>query len=182
MKIHKTKIEGLLILEPNIFKDERGYFFESYHAAKYHELGVECSFVQDNQSLSSAGTLRGLHFQKPPFDQAKLVRVVRGSVYDVAIDLRRGSPTYGQYEGVILDGEKNNQFFIPSGFAHGFLALEDNTLFTYKCSNYYHKASEGGIIWNDPSLNINWNYLNPMVSEKDILLPKLESFESPFIL
>jgi len=181
MNIITTKIEGLLILEPQIFQDERGYFYETYQFEKFKGLGIEETFVQDNQSLSSEGTLRGLHFQKPPFGQAKLVRVVRGRVLDIAVDLRKGSPTYGHYEKVELSDQNHRQFFIPIGFAHGFLSLENNTLFTYKCSNYYNKASEGGLLWNDPSIEIDWGFSNPLVSAKDQILPILEGFETPFI-
>jgi len=182
MLFKKTSIDGLMIIEPRIFKDERGYFTETYQFEKFKEAGISLNFVQDNQSESIRGTLRGLHFQKPPFDQAKLVRVVRGRVLDVAVDIRKGSPSFGKYEMVELSAENHLQFFIPSGFAHGFIALEDQTLFTYKCSNYYDKASEGGLLWNDPSIKIEWNFEKPLVSEKDQVLPGLQDLDSPFIL
>jgi len=181
MLFKKTSIDGLMIIEPRIFKDERGYFTETYQFEKFKEAGISLNFVQDNQSESIRGTLRGLHFQKPPFDQAKLVRVVRGRVLDVAVDIRKGSPSFGKYEMVELSAENHLQFFIPSGFAHGFIALEDQTLFTYKCSNYYDKASEGGLLWNDPSIKIEWNFEKPLVSEKDQVLPGLQDLDSPFI-
>lgn len=181
MKIINTSIQGLIILEPQIFQDERGYFYETYQFEKFKTLGIHETFVQDNQSLSSQGTLRGLHFQKPPFDQAKLVRVVRGKVLDVAVDLRKGSATYGKYEKVELSEQNHLQFFIPKGFAHGFLALENNTLFTYKCSNYYNKESESGLLWNDPEIDIKWSFSDPLVSAKDQVLPQLEGFETPFV-
>jgi len=180
MKIKTTSIEGLFVLEPHIFKDERGYFYETYQFLKFKDMGISDVFVQDNQSASVKGTLRGLHFQKPAFDQSKLVRVVRGKVLDVAVDIRKGSPTYGKYEMVELSAENHFQFYIPSGFAHGFLALEDDTIFTYKCSNYYDKASEGGLLWSDPTIAIDWNYSNPLVSAKDQILPVLSEFDSPF--
>jgi dTDP-4-dehydrorhamnose 3,5-epimerase len=180
MNVIKTKIEGLLILEPQIWQDERGYFYETYQLEKFKAFGIDILFVQDNQSLSSKGTLRGLHFQKPPYHQAKLVRVVRGRVLDVAVDLRKGSPTYGHYEKVELSDQNHLQFFIPSGFAHGFLSLEDDTVFTYKCSNYYNKSSEGGLLWNDPEIQIDWSFSSPLVSAKDQILPGLAGFETPF--
>ncbi len=137
-------------------------------------------FVQDNQSLSQKGTVRGLHFQADPHAQGKLVRVIQGAVIDVAVDIRKGSPTYGQHVAVELTGENCKMFWVPPGFAHGFSVLEDNTIFVYKCTNLYHKVSEGGLLWNDPTLNINWQVTEPVVSEKDALLPTLSNFESPF--
>jgi dTDP-4-dehydrorhamnose 3,5-epimerase len=181
MEIIPSTLKGLILLEPKIFEDERGYFYESYQAEKFLDFGINVTFVQDNQSKSIAGTLRGLHFQIPPYDQAKLVQVVKGSVMDVAVDIRVGSPTYGKYEVVELSDQNHRQFFIPSGFAHGFLALENNTIFTYKCSNYYHKSFEGGLLWSDSKVDIDWNFKNPLVSEKDQVLPELESFNSPFL-
>jgi|SRR2546428_2247315 len=180
MNVKSTPIAGLLIIEPTVFKDDRGYFFESYSQKKYTEAGIDAAFVQDNQSLSQKGTLRGLHFQAPPFAQGKLVRVISGSVLDVAVDIRTNSPTYGQYFSVELSGDNQLQFWIPSGFAHGFITLEDNTIFTYKCTNYYDKNSEGGIVWNDPDLNIEWNVAEPLISEKDAILPLLRDLKSPF--
>jgi len=151
----KTDIEGVLVIEPKVFGDERGYFMETYNKTDFHKAGITCEFVQDNQSKSRKGVLRGLHFQKQ-FPQAKLVRVTKGEVYDVAVDLRKDSPTYGKYVGVILSTEKKNMFFIPKGFAHGFLVLSEEAEFTYKCDEFYHPEDEGGIRWDDPSIGIEW--------------------------
>jgi dTDP-4-dehydrorhamnose 3,5-epimerase len=175
-----TTIEGLVLIEPKIFSDERGYFYETYSVQKFKDLGIDADFVQDNQSFSSKGALRGLHFQKPPYAQAKLVRVIKGKVIDIAVDIREGSKTYGTFEMVELSEENHLQFYIPIGFAHGFITLEKDTIFCYKCSNYYNKESEGGILWSDPSLNIDWGSEKPRVSDKDLLLPTLENFKSPF--
>jgi len=180
MEFEKTTIEGLLILKPRIFNDERGYFYESYNKTSFAENGFDIEFVQDNQSLSQKGVLRGLHFQAPPFEQGKLVRVIQGSVLDVAVDIRPHSPTYGQYVSVLLSGENKTQFWIPPGFAHGFLTLEDNTLFCYKCTGPYSKESECAILWNDPQLNIDWNIEKPIVSTKDQEAELFERFTSPF--
>ena len=180
MEIIKTSIEGLLIIKPDVFKDERGYFFESYNKGRFAKEGLMMNFVQDNESKSSKGVLRGLHFQKPPFAQGKLVRVIKGSVMDVAVDLRKDSPTYGKWESVVLTEENKLQFWIPEGFAHGFVTLEDNTIFNYKCTNVYNKESEGSILWNDPDINIEWNIENPILSEKDKLSPLFKDFETPF--
>lgn len=179
MKIVQTGIEGLFIVEPKIFKDDRGYFFESFSLEKFSQLtGVEISFVQDNESCSSKGVLRGMHFQKGDFAQAKLVRVVRGSVQDVAVDLRSGSPTFGKYFSVLLSGENKRQFYIPEGFAHGFLSLEEGTVFQYKCSRYYEPSSEGSIRWNDPDLAIKWSLPESqlLLSEKDRIAPSFAEF------
>ena len=181
MEIIKTSIEGLLIIKPDVFKDERGYFFESYNKERFEREGLTMDFVQDNESKSSKGVLRGLHFQKPPFAQGKLVRVVKGSVMDVAVDLRKDSPTYCRWESRILSEDNKEMFWIPEGFAHGFLTLEDNTIFNYKCTNVYNKESEGSILWNDPDINIEWNIENPILSEKDKLSPLFKEFETPFI-
>lgn len=170
MEFKNTKIEGLIEIFPRIFGDERGYFFESYQKSVFEKNGIPFDFVQDNQSFSTAGVLRGLHFQNEPFAQGKLVRVVKGKVLDVAVDIRPDSPTFGQYEKFILDDERQNMAYIPAGFAHGFLALEDS-IFSYKCTEVYNKASESGIIWNDPTLNIDWGIENPNVSAKDLELP-----------
>ncbi len=167
MNIIDTSIPGPLIIEPDVFEDSRGYFFESYNRNKFHHAGIKTEFVQDNQSKSHKNVLRGLHFQNPPYAQAKLIRVISGSVLDVAVDIRNGSPTYGKYVSTILSAENKTMFFIPEGFAHGFLTLEDNTIFCYKCSNLYHKESEGCILWNDKILNIDWGIESPIVSEKD---------------
>ncbi len=180
MEIIKTPIEGLLIIKPDVFKDERGYFYEAYNEAKYKEQGIELHFVQDNQSMSKRGVLRGLHFQKPPHAQGKLVRVLAGSVLDVAVDIRKSSPTYGKWHSVILSEENKLQYWIPPGFAHGFLTLEDNTIFSYKCTALYNKKSEGSIRWNDPDLNINWSFYEPILSEKDKMAPLFKDFETPF--
>lgn len=180
MKIEKLAIEGLLIIQPNVFKDGRGYFFEGYNQSKYHEHGLNANFVQDNLSKSAKGVLRGLHFQNPPYAQGKLVSVVRGAVIDVAVDIRRESPTYGQHHSVLLSEENSTQFFIPPGFAHGFLTLEDNTIFTYKCTEGYNKSSEGSILWNDKDLGIDWGIENPIVSEKDQVSQLFSQLESKF--
>ena len=180
MNITKTDIEGLIIIEPQIFKDSRGCFFESWNAKKIKQLGINEDFVQDNQSVSSKGVLRGLHFQNPPYAQAKLVRVIKGSVLDVAVDLRKNSPTYGMHVSVILSEENNKSFFIPKGFAHGFLSLEDNTVFNYKCSDYYNKESEGSLLWNDEYLKIDWQIDNPLISEKDLQADFFKNFKTKF--
>lgn len=178
MRIEKTSIEGLVELFPDVFGDERGYFLETYHIEKFRSLGLDYTFLQANQSFSKKGVLRGLHFQNAPYQQGKLVRVVTGKVLDVAVDLRSGSPTYGQYKTFVLDGKLSNMAYVPEGFAHGFLTLED-AVFTYQCTNVYHKASESGVIWNDPDLNINWDLekygiTEPIVSEKDLALPSFK--------
>ena len=180
MEIINTEIEGLLIIEPTVFKDDRGYFFESYNEQRYHEVGIMDVFVQDNQSCSQKGVVRGLHFQKPPFAQAKIVRVLRGAVLDFAVDIRKGSPTYGKYVSTLLTADNFRQFYIPEGFAHGFTALEDNSVFAYKCSNFYNKASEGCILFNDKDLNIDWQVESPITSEKDLYGERFADFDSPF--
>ena len=180
MIITKTDIQGLIIIEPQIFKDSRGCFFESWNAKKFKQLGISEDFVQDNQSVSSKGVLRGLHFQNPPYAQAKLVRVLKGSVLDVAVDLRKNSTTYGMHVSVILSEENNKSFFIPKGFAHGFLSLEDNTVFNYKCSDYYNKESEESLLWNDEFLKIDWQIDNPLVSEKDLQADLFKNFKTKF--
>lgn len=177
MKIIETGFDGLYEIESTVFGDDRGYFFESYRKKTFEELGIQTDFVQDNESFSVKGTLRGLHFQSQPYAQAKLVRVALGKVMDVAVDLRPNSPTFGKHHTVILDAKKHNLFLVPVGFAHGFLALEDS-VFSYKCTNYYNKASEGGILWNDPELNIDWQIENPIVSEKDKLLPNFAAYKN----
>ncbi len=181
MQIEKTNIEGLLVITPRVFNDNRGYFMESYnHAQWFKSLGV--SFVQDNESLSKKGVLRALHFQNPPFAQDKLVRVVKGAVLDVAVDLRIDSPTYGQHYKIILSAENKKQFFIPKGFAHGFLALEEGSIFSYKCSNYYHAESEENILWNDPDIGIDWGVKNPLISERDAKATLFRDYQSQFKL
>lgn len=167
MKVMKTPIEGALVIEPDVFCDQRGFFLETYQAARYRDvLGAEFNFLQDNYSRSSKGVLRGLHFQKTK-PQGKLVRVVVGEVYDVAVDIRRNSPTYAQYYGVRLNAENKWQFWLPPGLAHGFLVLSDIADFEYKCTDYYDSSDEGCLIWNDPEININWPFSNPLLSDKD---------------
>lgn len=180
MEVIETKIKNLLIIKPKVFADARGYFFESYNEGVFKENNITAHFVQDNQSLSNAGVLRGLHYQAPPFDQGKLVRVINGAVLDIAVDIRKNSPTYGQHVAIELTEENKTMFYIPPGFAHGFLTLKDNTIFSYKCTNLYNKTSEGCVLWNDTDLNINWNVENPILSEKDILGTPFKDFVSPF--
>ncbi|MCA0363842.1 MAG: dTDP-4-dehydrorhamnose 3,5-epimerase [Bacteroidetes bacterium] len=166
------KIKGLIEVTPKVFEDNRGYFFESYREELFQKNGITERFVQDNQSFSTKGVLRGLHYQRAPFAQGKLVRVIMGSVLDVAVDIRPDSPTFGQYEAFLLTAQNQKMLYLPPGFAHGFVTLED-AIFTYKCTNLYDKASEGGIIYNDPALNIDWGITDPVVSEKDLILPVL---------
>ncbi len=180
MTVTPTPIADLLVITPQIFADDRGYFFESYNKKKYEEAGIPSTFVQDNQSLSQKGVLRGLHFQLPPYAQAKLVSVVKGAVLDVAVDIRKNSATYGQHFSIILSEENKCQLFIPEGFAHGFVTLEDNTIFTYKCSNFYHKPSEQSIIYNDPNLAIDWQIAHPILSQKDEEGILFKHFTTPF--
>ena len=180
MNFVKSEIEGLVIIEPKVFKDDRGYFFESYNKKGLKDNGIDVDFVQDNQSLSQKGVLRGLHFQNPPYAQAKLVSVIKGSVLDVAVDIRKDSKTYGDYVAVELSGENKKMFFIPEGFAHGFLTLENDTIFSYKCSNFYNKESEGSLLWNDANLNINWGIEAPILSGKDNIAQAFNQFESQF--
>ena len=170
MRILKTDIEGVLIIEPRLFEDERGYFFEAFSERKFAELtGIKTRFVQDNESRSTVGVVRGLHFQLPPHAQSKLVRVVRGAILDVAVDIRRGSPTFGRYVAVELSEHNHRQLFIPRGFAHGFSVIEGNAIVEYKCDNYYAPEAEGAIRWNDPTLAIDWKVANSevIVSAKD---------------
>ena len=180
MEVHTTMIEGVLILEPKVFADDRGFFVETYNAARYEAASIPALFVQDNLSCSKKGALRVLHVQSPPFAQAKLVRVTRGSVFDVAVDIREGSPTFGKYVSVELSGENHRQFFIPAGFAHGFMALEDDTLFQYKCTNVYAPDHDGGIRYDDPDIGIAWPSIPPLVSAKDLLHPYLSDAPSVF--
>lgn len=180
MQFIETEIEGLLIIKPKIFEDERGHFFESYNKEVFKKNGLTVEFVQDNQSLSQKNVLRGLHFQAPPFAQGKLIRVIKGSVLDVAVDIRKKSSTYGKHMVVELSEYNKTMFYIPPGFAHGFLTLEDNTLFSYKCTNNYNKESEGSILWCDKDLKIDWGISNPILSEKDKESPLFNSFNSPF--
>ena len=169
MNIIKTSIEGVVIIEPRLFKDERGYFFESFNQREFEEKICKTTFVQDNESKSSYGVIRGLHYQKPPFAQSKLVRVIKGAVLDVAVDIRKGSPTFGQHVAVELTEENHRQFFIPRGFAHGFSVLSEEVIFQYKCDEFYHPEAEGAIAWNDTELGIDWKIPRAKVilSEKD---------------
>lgn len=179
MNIIKTDIEGLVILEPRVFRDERGYFMESFSKKFFVEEVCKTEFVQDNESKSSYGVLRGLHFQKPPYAQSKLVRVVKGRVLDVAVDIRKGSPTFGQHVSVELTEENKRQFFVPRGFAHGFIVLSEDVIFQYKCDNYYAPQYEGAIAWNDPQLKIDWKISSNdiILSEKDAKHPLLSEAE-----
>ncbi len=172
MKVIETPLAGALIVEPARFGDRRGFFMETYHKERYAEAGIRADFVQDNLSFSVRGTLRGLHFQHPN-DQAKLVQVIDGEIYDVAVDIRRNSPTFGQAFGVTLSGENSRQFFIPEGFAHGFSVLSETATFTYKCGDLYAPECEGGILWSDPDLAIDWNVTSPILSDKDEKYPRL---------
>lgn len=176
MEIRETPIKDVVEIYPRIFRDERGYFLETYKQDVFEKHGLPTVWMQDNQSFSERDILRGLHFQTGEFAQAKLARVIVGKVLDVCVDLRKGSPTFGQYHAVVLDANLQNMLYIPKGFAHGFAVWED-AVFSYKCSNLYHKASEGGLIWNDPQLNINWGVPSPVLSDKDLALPTLEEFE-----
>jgi dTDP-4-dehydrorhamnose 3,5-epimerase len=180
MTITETKLPDLLIIDPKVFGDDRGYFFESYNQQVFADAGLDLEFLQDNESKSSKGVLRGLHFQLPPFDQGKLVRVSRGSVMDVSVDLRKDSSTYGQWASFELSETNKRMLWIPPGFAHGFISLQEDTVFIYKCTNVYHKESEGSIRWNDPDLDIDWGISDPVVSEKDQQAPLFREFKSPF--
>ena len=186
MEVIKTNIDGVVIIEPRIFKDERGYFFESFSQREFDEkvvpiLGHKLTFVQDNESKSSYGVMRGLHFQRPPFTQSKLVRCVKGAVLDVAVDIRKGSPTFGQHVAVELTEDNHRQFFISKGFAHGFAVLSETAVFQYKCDEFYHPEADGGISILDDSLGIDWRIKDKAIlSEKDTKHPLLKDFDSPF--
>lgn len=183
MNVIKTNIEGVVIIEPTVYGDSRGYFFESFNQHDFNQsLGLDIHFVQDNESRSHYGVVRGLHFQCPPYAQAKLVRVVEGEVLDVGVDIRRGSPTYGEYIAVKLSAQNKRQFFLPKGFAHGFAVLSDTAVFQYKCDEYYHPESEGALAWDDADLAIDWGVPPAKVklSEKDRHHPTLSQFVSPF--
>lgn len=180
MNIIETKLPGLLIIEPKVFGDKRGYFFESYNKEAFNLAGLEEEFVQDNESFSGKGVLRGLHFQNPPFEQGKLVRVASGAVIDVSVDIRKNSPAYGKWEAIEISAENKRMLWIPPGFAHGFVSLSENNLFLYKCTNVYNKESENSIIWNDPDLNIDWGVENPLISDKDKEAPGFDQLVSPF--
>lgn len=183
MKVIPTEIEGVVVIEPRIFEDPRGYFFESFSQTDFDSCVREVRFVQDNESMSSYGVMRGLHFQRPPFTQAKLVRCVRGAVLDVAVDLRKGSPTYGRHVAVELTEENHLQLFIPKGFAHGFAVLSETAVFQYKCDEFYHPEADGGISILDSSLGIEWRIPveHAVLSEKDTRHPLLKDFDSPFV-
>lgn len=183
MEVIKTAIDGVVILEPRIFRDGRGYFFESFSEREFAEKVADVHFVQDNESRSCYGVVRGLHFQKPPHAQAKLVRVIKGAVLDVAVDIRKGSPTFGRHVAVELTGENHRQLFIPRGFAHGFSVLSEEVVFQYKCDNFYAPQSEGAIAWDDPDLGIDWRIPaeKAILSEKDRRHPRLEAGNTPFI-
>lgn len=182
MEVIKTAIEGVVIIEPRIFTDSRGYFFESYSKREFDEKVRPVNFVQDNESCSTKGVMRGLHFQRPPFTQSKLVRCVKGAVLDVAVDIRKGSPTYGQHVAVELSEDNHRQFFVPRGFAHGFAVLSDVAVFQYKCDNYYAPQADGGIAITDSSLDIDWHLdtNDVILSDKDTKHPFLTDFDSPF--
>lgn len=182
MEIIKTALDGVVIIEPKIFKDTRGYFFESFSQREFEEKVRPIKFVQDNESMSSYGVMRGLHFQKPPFTQSKLVRCVKGKVLDVAVDIRKGSPTYGRHVAVELTEDNHRQFFIPRGFAHGFVVLSETAVFQYKCDEFYHPEADGGISIKDESLGIDWKISidKALLSEKDIKHLCLKEFDSPF--
>lgn len=182
MEVIETAIDGVFIIEPKLFQDSRGYFFESFSQREFNEKIGPVTFVQDNESMSSYGVMRGLHFQRPPFTQSKLVRCVRGTVLDVAVDLRKGSPTYGQHVAVELSEDNHRQFFIPKGFAHGFAVLSQTAIFQYKCDNFYAPASDGGISILDSSLGIDWRIPTDraILSDKDTRHPLLKDFDSPF--
>ncbi len=182
MNIETTPIQDLIIINPDVFEDERGYFMESYNQQKLEESGVQINFVQDNQSFSKKGTLRGLHYQNPPFAQTKLVRVLQGEIIDIAVDIRKNSPTYGQHFAIKLSAENKKQLLIPQGFAHGFSVISETAVVLYKCDQFYNKASEGGIRFDDPALNIDWgiDLKTAIVSDKDIELPNFADCNSGF--
>ncbi len=181
MKLLDKIFDAVLVIQPQVFEDNRGYFFESFSYQKINEIGLDAKFIQDNESLSTQkGVLRGLHFQNNPFAQGKLIRVIKGSVFDVAVDIRKNSKTYGEHFALELNEENKTMLYIPPGFAHGFVTLRDNTIFNYKCTNYYNKASEDGILWNDKDLNINWGVENPILSEKDENNQLFKNFKSLF--
>lgn len=183
MKIIETKLPGLVIIEPRVFEDSRGYFFESYQQQRYSENGIKASFIQDNESKSVQGVVRGLHYQLAPWSQAKLVRVIEGLVYDVAVDLRKGSPTFGKWFGIELDGRSKKQLFVPSGFAHGFSVLSKTAVFSYKCDTIYNRDAERAVNLNDPELGIDWKLgsIDSIVSEKDQAAPMFAHAEMNFI-
>ncbi len=176
----ETHLNGVLHIKPRVHQDHRGHFFESFRKDSLEEFGADLEFVQDNQSLSQKNILRGLHFQAPPYAQGKLVRVIQGAVRDVVLDIRKSSSTFGKYRYFDLSGENFEMVYVPPGFAHGFVTLENSTIFTYKCTQYYNPNSEGGVLWNSPELNIPWGIDNPVLSQKDEVLPPFGEFQSPF--
>ncbi len=182
MTIETTPINDLVVLHPTVFEDSRGYFFEAYNQNQLAQIGIAIDFVQDNQSFSKRGTLRGLHYQNPPYAQTKLVRVLQGEIIDVAVDIRKDSPTYGQHYAIRLSAENKKQLLIPHGFAHGFSVISETAVVLYKCDQFYNKASEGGIRFDDPSLNIDWgmDLKDAIVSDKDLVLPGIEGCNSEF--
>ncbi len=181
MKVVKAEIPDVLIITPEVYRDSRGYFLESYNSESFFAAGLTMNFVQDNESLSRKGVLRGMHFQNPPYEQGKLVRVVKGAVMDVAVDIRKNSPYYGKWCSVILTEENKLLFWLPPGFAHGFLTLEENTVFSYKCTQVYNRESEESIIWNDPDLNITWPEKTPIITDRDRNGKLFKDFNSRFI-
>jgi dTDP-4-dehydrorhamnose 3,5-epimerase len=180
MEIIKTEIEGLLIIKPRVFEDGRGYFFESYSREEFLRAGIDVSFVQDNESKSRKDVVRGMHLQAPPFEQGKLVRVMHGSVLDVAVDIRKNSLTFGKWAAIELSARNKLMYWIPPGFAHGFRTLEDDTVFFYKCTNVYNREAEQDFIWNDPDIHIDWGISSPVISERDSQAPLFRDFVSPF--
>lgn len=182
MNIEQTFIKDLVLISPSVFEDARGYFFEAYNKSKFSDLGITIDFVQDNQSFSKKGTLRGLHYQNPPFAQTKLVRVLQGEIIDVAVDLRKDSPTYGKHFSVLLSAENKKQLLVPQGFAHGFSVISETAVVLYKCDQYYNKQSEGGIRFDDAQLNIDWgmDLKDAIVSDKDLILPDFAGCNSTF--
>lgn len=179
MKVSAGKLNGILIIEPKVFGDSRGFFLESYNAAKFAEIGIDLNFVQDNHSRSGQGVVRGLHYQINP-GQDKLVRVIKGEVLDVVVDIRRNSPTFGQWESFVLSEDNKKQIFVPKGFAHGFCVLSEIADFSYKCSEYYSPEDERGIIWNDPEVGVEWPVKDPVLSDRDLKLPLLKDTEPDF--
>lgn len=182
MTIEETVLKGLFIIEPKVFEDDRGYFFESYNQNRFAEHGLNLNFVQDNQSKSAKNVLRGLHFQNPPSAQGKFVQVIKGSVLDVAVDIRKNSKTYGQYISLVLSEANKKMMYISEGFAHGFLTLEDETIFSYKCTNFYSPELESSVLWNDPELNIDWGIANPILTNKDKSAQFFNRLDSQFTI
>ncbi|MDP1800776.1 MAG: dTDP-4-dehydrorhamnose 3,5-epimerase [Bacteroidota bacterium] len=180
MEVIETELKGLFVLKPRVFEDERGYFFESYNQNLFKQAGLDLEFVQDNQSLSQKGVLRGLHFQNPPYAQGKLVRVITGAVLDVAVDIRKDSATYGKWYSLELTEKNKWMMYVPPGFAHGFLTLENNTIFSYKCTNFYNKAAEDCLLWNDKDIAVEWNYTDPLLSAKDLEGKPFKGFVTMF--